>query len=345
MDLPTSKENRSSTVIAVVVVCQVLSVFVVALRLWTRGVIVRAVGADDYLAIISLLCVLACGFSNISQTRYGLGRHVTTLKDGELLFYLRNFYITIVMYTSAVMFLKMTLLVGYYRVLAVQNSRKLYIAAIILVGSWSVSQLGVAIFGCSPIHGFWDFSVKTHCINTTVMWYSNVAGNITTDLIVIILPIPAIVKLNLPSRQKWYLVGIFILGTFTVIISFIRIPFLSTSLDVTWVQVKSTLWSMVEITTALICACLPTLRPFVRHYFHKLDSSANNTGGGIVLSGGESGGNSAARRPDVFRISSISKAQGDHAQDNSSVIELCVTNSAENLTISDTESPEHVQRY
>lgn len=117
------------------------------------------------------------------------------------------------MYTSAVMFLKMTLLVGYYRVLAVQNSRKLYIAAIILVGSWSVSQLGVAIFGCSPIHGFWDFSVKTHCINTTVMWYSNVAGNITTDLIVIILPIPAIVKLNLPSRQKWYLVGIFILGT------------------------------------------------------------------------------------------------------------------------------------
>jgi hypothetical protein len=55
MDLPTSKENRSSTVIAVVVVCQVISVFVVALRLWTRGVIVRAVGADDYLAIISLV--------------------------------------------------------------------------------------------------------------------------------------------------------------------------------------------------------------------------------------------------------------------------------------------------
>jgi hypothetical protein len=126
---------------------------------------------------------------------------------------LKNFYITIVLYTSAVLFLKMTLLVGYYRVLAVQNSRKVYIAAIILVGGWSVSQLGVAIFGCSPIHGFWDFSVKTHCINTTVMWYTNVAGNIATDLIVIILPIPAIVKLNLPNRQKWYLVGIFILGT------------------------------------------------------------------------------------------------------------------------------------
>jgi hypothetical protein len=45
------------------------------------------------------------------------------------------------------------------------------------------------------------------------MWYTNVAGNIATDLIVIILPIPAIIKLNLPSRQKWYLVGIFILGT------------------------------------------------------------------------------------------------------------------------------------
>lgn len=131
----------------------------------------------------------------------------------------------------------------------------------------------------------------------------------------------------------------------TVIISFIRIPFLSTNLDVTWVQVKSTLWSVVEITSALVCACLPTLRPFVRHYFHKLDLSSSNTGGGVILSDGTGGGNSAARRPDVFRISSIPKAQGDHAQDNSSVIELCVTNSVENLSVSDIESPEHVQRY
>ncbi|SPJ75756.1 related to integral membrane protein [Fusarium torulosum] len=342
MDLPTSKENRSSTVIAVVVVCQVISVFIVALRLWTRGVIIRAVGADDYLAIVSLLCVLACGFSNISQTNYGLGRHVATLKEGELLLYLRNFYITIVLYTSAVMFLKMTLLVGYYRVLAVQNSRKFYIAAIVLVGGWSVSQLGVAIFGCSPIHGFWDLSVKTHCINTTVMWYTNVAGNIATDLIVIVLPIPAIVKLNLPNRQKWYLVGIFVLGTFTVIISFVRIPFLSNSLDVTWVQVKSTLWSILEITSALVCACLPTLRPFVRHYFPKLDSSLNNTGGGVILSDRKSGGNSAVRRPEVFRISSIPKAQGDLAQDDSSIIELCVVNSAESSTRGYTGSREHV---
>lgn len=127
MDLPTSKENRSPTVIAVVVVCQVLSVFVVALRLWTRGVIVRAVGADDYLAIISLVgktCPNLNSFANaetgdssavcswmrifqyqpyvasepcacraspliIVETNYGLGRHVTTLKEGELLLYLR----------------------------------------------------------------------------------------------------------------------------------------------------------------------------------------------------------------------------------------------------------------
>ncbi|KAJ4267513.1 hypothetical protein NW762_003620 [Fusarium torreyae] len=171
------------------------------------------------------------------------------------------------------------------------------------------------------------------------MWYTNVAGNIATDLIIILLPIPAIVRLKLPRRQKWYLVGIFALGTFTVIISFIRIAFLNDSTDFTWVQVKSTLWSMVEITSAIICACLPTLRPFVRHYFPGLDSTLNHSSGGMVLSGGESGNNSAAhRRPEVFRTTSIPKAQGDLERDDSSIIELFNVSSRDGSSRSHLES-------
>ncbi|KAF4966332.1 hypothetical protein FSARC_5960 [Fusarium sarcochroum] len=228
MDSSTSAEDRSSTVIAVVVVCQVLSVFVVALRLWTRGVIIKACGVDDYLAIVSL---------------------------------------------------------------------------------------------------------------TTVMWYTNVAGNIATDLIIILLPIPAITRLKLPRRQKWYLFGVFALGTFTVVISFIRIAFLNDSTDFTWVQVKSTLWSMVEITSAIICACLPTLRPFVRHYFPGLDSTLNHSSGGMILSNAESGINSAShRRAEVFRTTSIPKAQGDLERDDSSIIELFNVNSQDGSARSHLES-------
>ncbi|KAF5026593.1 hypothetical protein F66182_1319 [Fusarium sp. NRRL 66182] len=344
MALSTSTEDRSSTVIAVVVVCQVLSTGIVALRLWTRIVILHAFGIDDFLSIMSLV-----GKSHPNSS-YSIVANLSLFASCVFLEvasptsaakFDQNFYITIVLYTSAVMFLKLTLLAGYYRVLAVQNSRKIYIAAIILVGGWSISQLDIAIFGCSPIRGFWDLSVKSHCIKLKVMWYTNVAGNIVTDLIVLLLPIPAIVRLNLPTRQKWYLVGIFALGTFTVVISFIRIPFLSDSLDVTWVQVKSTLWSIVEITSAILCACLPTLRPFVRHYFPNLDSTLNHSGGGKILSHDKTSENpSVYCRPEVFHSSSMPKAQGDLGRDDSSVIELCNVNSTDNSARSYLESRE-----
>jgi hypothetical protein len=55
MDSSNPTDDRSSTVIIVVVICQVLSASVVALRLWTRGVIIKACGVDDYLAIVSLV--------------------------------------------------------------------------------------------------------------------------------------------------------------------------------------------------------------------------------------------------------------------------------------------------
>ncbi|KAJ3462254.1 hypothetical protein MRS44_010807 [Fusarium solani] len=54
MDSSNPTDDRSSTVIIVVVICQVLSASVVALRVWTRGVIIKACGVDDYLAIPSI---------------------------------------------------------------------------------------------------------------------------------------------------------------------------------------------------------------------------------------------------------------------------------------------------
>lgn len=110
------------------------------------------------------------------------------------------------------LFIKLAFLLQYYRVLAVQRMHIVYLVAIFIVGGWSLSQLLVGIFICTPIRGFWDSTANAKCIPNIPQWYINAAGNIITDVAVFTLPLPAIWKLNLVKGQKMILLGIFSLG-------------------------------------------------------------------------------------------------------------------------------------
>lgn len=47
----------------------------------------------------------------------------------------------------------------------------------------------------------------------------------------------------------------------TVAISCIRLRFVAHSIDPTWTNIEGSSWSLAELSCALICACLPTLKP------------------------------------------------------------------------------------
>ncbi|KAM7195877.1 hypothetical protein V8F33_006526 [Rhypophila sp. PSN 637] len=163
----------------------------------------------------------------------------------------------------------MTFLIQYYRIFAVAlpRMRLIYIGAIVLVGAWSFAQVLIALLICRPIQGLWDRSIKADCMPNSPQIYVNAGGNIITDILIFVLPLPAIRTLNLQNRQKLVLLGIFSLGFFTVAISVIRIKYLEIGSDVTWQHVESSGWSIGELTCAITCASLPTLRPFMAKYF------------------------------------------------------------------------------
>jgi hypothetical protein len=120
--------------------------------------------------------------------------------------------VSIVMYCSGLMFLKMTFLFQYYRVLAVQHMRIVYLVSMFIVGGWAFSQVMVGIFTCNPISGFWDQTIEAKCIPNIPQWYINAAGNIITDVAVFCLPLPALWKLQLAKSSRLMLIGIFSLG-------------------------------------------------------------------------------------------------------------------------------------
>ncbi|KAM7194843.1 hypothetical protein V8F33_007041 [Rhypophila sp. PSN 637] len=273
---PEAFDDMSGDVIGVVVFCLIFSTLMVALRIFTRGVVVKQIGIDDYAAIVSLIVIYGAGIPIALMTKWGLGKHIYAIDPAlmpELVpNYLRYFYFSIVFYCAGLMTIKLTFLFGYYRVLAVQHMRVVYIVAIVIVGGWSISQVFVGIFTCTPVSGFWDKSIPSTCIPNLPQWYINAAGNIITDVAVFVLPLPAIWRLQLAKPQRLMLVGIFCLGFFTVVISIIRIRYLKLFDDFTWENSPSSMWSIAELTSAITCCCLPTLRPTMTRYFPNLGS-------------------------------------------------------------------------
>ncbi|VBB86074.1 Putative protein of unknown function [Podospora comata] len=269
-------EDKSSTVIGAIIFCLVWSTVMVGMRLWTRGKMIKQLGIDDYACILGLLTACGSAIAIGHMTTFGLGRHISVMKQNDIPLYLRDFYVSIVMYCCALLFLKLTFLFQYYRVLAVQHMRIVYLVAIFIVGGWALSQVLVGIFICTPIRAFWlgvPVIEGATCIPNIPQWYINAAGNIVTDVAVFALPLPALWKLKLAKGQKYMLIGIFSLGFFTVIISMIRIRYLQLYEDFPWENVTSSLWSVGELTSAITCACLPTLRPFLVTYFPRLASA------------------------------------------------------------------------
>ncbi|KAL6714560.1 hypothetical protein ACLMJK_007985 [Lecanora helva] len=90
--------------------------------------------------------------------------------------------------------------------------------------------------------------------------------NVITDIEILVLPLPIILRLQISKAQKLQLIGIFSLGGFVCIASIVRAPQV---LDIgftdgSWSNVPSAVWSAVELNTGIVSACLPTLRPIFK---------------------------------------------------------------------------------
>ncbi|OLN80990.1 hypothetical protein CCHL11_10219 [Colletotrichum chlorophyti] len=265
MDLPQLspeelKEDKSPMVIGVVCMLMVISTGILALRLWTRIHIVKKTGTDDWAASFSLVSVLGCSIAIAVMTKFGLGRHQQTVSLEEYIKFLKCFWVSVLFYSLGHLSFKMSFLLQYYRVLVTKHMRKVYFAAMFFIGIWGLSVVIMSFTFCVPLEGFWDRRIPAKCVSQQALFYVFGACSIATDIIIFILPLPALYKLKLPRSQKLYLLAIFSLGFFIVAISVFRLQFLTIKPDFTMGNVQPALWSVGELAAAMVCLCLPPLK-------------------------------------------------------------------------------------
>jgi hypothetical protein len=95
-----------------------------------------------------------------------------------------------------------------------------------------------------PVSAYWTLSNEPqNCINEPAHLLAGGIINTITDFCVVVLPIPVVLKLQLPRRQQIILVGLFGAGFVTVVAGIFRIYYthrLNISYDKTWFA--SPLW-------------------------------------------------------------------------------------------------------
>lgn len=128
-------------------------------------------------------------------------------------------------------------------------------------------------------------SFLTHSMASTAL-------NMATDLVIACLPLPVLNKLQLPSRQKYALMGVFALAGLVIIISILRLPSLIKlweTKDTSYQNPMVMIWSSVEINVGIICSCLPTLRCLFPRLFKAATGYASGRSTGFS-DGSRSGG-------------------------------------------------------
>ena len=84
------------------------------------------------------------------------------------------------------------------------------IAGLATYGTWAVVS---GFLNCIPIAKFWDPSIEGFCLSPRALWFSNASMHIFTDLVILVIPIPALINLKLPLKQKIGVIVVFALGS------------------------------------------------------------------------------------------------------------------------------------
>ncbi|KAF2708539.1 hypothetical protein K504DRAFT_534161 [Pleomassaria siparia CBS 279.74] len=235
-------------------------------RFWTGKL-----GADDYTIVASLAFSIVLSINIQLAVVYGYGKHKRHLSPEELRTCLKFFWIAQTPYKIVVCLNKTSVIILYKRIFISKHFPWLCYSALAIVISSSIAATFSTIFQCVPLERSWNKAIDGTCIDSSKFWLANAALNISTDVVVLALPIREIFELHLELQEKLMLCGVFLLGGFVTMTSILRVTAVANSVhnqqDQTWTFIPRGIWTLIEANLGIICTCLPVLKQLVRRVF------------------------------------------------------------------------------
>ncbi|KAK2605492.1 hypothetical protein N8I77_008325 [Diaporthe amygdali] len=271
----TNPERRGPAATIVVSVLLGLVTLILIVRIYTRVRISRGFGLDDVLIILAYIPTTAFAvLAFIAMWKFGWGTHVWDLPIELTKPSLQISLANQLLFDLATSLTKLSMLALIYRVVSADNSRYRYVvlALATVVLTDGLIFFFITTFQCRPVSDYWTISFTPQkCINEELHLLAAGCINTTTDFLIVLLPIPYVVRLKLPRKQQLIIVSLFTGGLFVTAAGAVRtyvfhITLTDPSRDLTWNAFTIIIVSALELYIGIICASVPAIKPFVARY-------------------------------------------------------------------------------
>ncbi|KAL9006292.1 MAG: hypothetical protein Q9188_000949 [Gyalolechia gomerana] len=334
-------DNRGPEITAAIIIVAVLAALSVFLRLACRRYTKCAISWDEYFILAGLVRTgtwhltlteermltlkdLRTGYVLLPGVYSGLGKHVLAVGLPNAQRYIKTQYANMFLWAFAMATIKVSILLFYRRVFPPgATSQKWRICHITLLVA-TVILCVISVFGsgfeCTPVAFVWDLTIPGgHCIDLIALARFTSISNTITDILILSLPIPIILGLQMNRPKKNGICGLFLLAipltlrekspilianflgatlpNSVCIASIIRFVYLQhlNRMDPTWTNIDACIWTTVEPCIGIVSACLPIMGPVLRTnlvtlttsiFRSKKRSHQANSSGGFTGSGG-----------------------------------------------------------
>lgn len=207
----------------------------------------------------------------------GVGHHVSAVPVSTFQTWLQLSKVLEFTYTPAVMFAKLAALFLYHQVFEVTAYRRLILLLGVVIILQGVVALILAFSICRPFRYFWTQAVDVDdgtCGNVMLFYKLYSVPSLVTDTVMLILPWPILLRLQMPLPEKVGLMLTFLAASMGIVTCALRFAvFFTTPLfsDPTWYASGGPMiYALVEPSIYMIASILPTTRHLYRRVHRRL---------------------------------------------------------------------------
>lgn len=147
----------------------------------------------------------------------------------------------------------------------------------------------------SPLSSYWNLGPNhaDDCLSEGSALIAHASFTVASDLLVWVLPLPALYQAKLPFSQRIALIVLFSFGLVVVVAACLRTYWIhhvvNETYDVTWEGFQLWMWTAIEVHLGIICGCVPWLKSLFRFWRAKKTGTSVSAMSG-AMSGASAGG-------------------------------------------------------
>ncbi|KAF2109161.1 hypothetical protein BDV96DRAFT_652019 [Lophiotrema nucula] len=264
-------ENEGSAILGATFTVTIVALVTMITRLYVRLRMIRNVGWDDYVMIAAMVLCIVGQCLIVPEVLKGAGRHKQYIPATDFQLSFKLNFITQPIYLIAICLVKISIGFFLLRLAVTPFYRRTIIFIMGFMAFYTTGCFLTIMLQCTNLAVQWDPTAQGTCWGKSTLMglsYTNVALNITTDLLLaIVIPVPMLWNVQMNRRQKSSIIGILGLGVFATAAALVKISFLpeyGKTGDWLWDSRNITIWTVVECNVGIIGGNLPCMKPLFK---------------------------------------------------------------------------------